>query len=65
MTYSSSHQQLKSDIPVYMVKINTTAFSLKKPSLIEKTQQEYLPKYWDKLHMDQKRIGPSCEDRLS
>jgi len=32
---------------------------------MQRAKDEYLPKYWEKLHMDQKKIGPSCEDRLT
>jgi hypothetical protein len=50
---------------MYRVKINTSAFQYNKPPLLQKIQDEYLPRYWELMHMDQKRVGPSCEDRLS
>jgi len=56
---------LSNEVPVYRIKINTSAFQYSKPPLLHKIQQEYLPKYWEIMHMDQKRVGPSCEDRLS
>lgn len=52
-------------VPAYLVKINTSCFGSRQPFLKEKTQKQYLPQYWEKCRMDQKRINPSCEDRLS
>lgn len=52
-------------VPAYSVKINTSCFGCRQPFLKEKTQKQYLPQYWEKCRMDQKRINPSCEDRLS
>jgi hypothetical protein len=47
------------------VTINTSAFQYKKPALKERTQEKYLPVYWQRCRMDQKKITPSREDRLS
>lgn len=52
-------------MPAYSVKIKTSCFGARQPFLKEKTQKEYLRQYWQKCRMDQKRISPSCEDRLS
>lgn len=48
-----------------MIKINTRAFRSKGYSMFQRTKEEYLPKYWEKMRMDQKRISPSGEDRLT
>lgn len=34
------------EVPAYKVKINISAFQYKKPALMQKIQEEYLPKYW-------------------
>lgn len=65
MSNSSQHCKLAAPVPAYLIKINTSAFHYKKPSLLQRTREEHLPRYWAKLGMDQKVIGPSCEDRLS
>jgi hypothetical protein len=62
---AQNNPSLLKQVPAYRVKINTSAFQYKKPALLQKIQDEYLPKYWELMHMDQKQVGPSCEDRLS
>lgn len=49
----------------FRVTINTTSFNHQKNPLKERTQKQYLPKYWKKCRMDQKKISESREDRLS
>ena len=62
---SSLTNPLSEPLPAYLVKINSTAFHPKKCNLMQRTKLEVIPKYWRQLQMDQKRISPSCEDRLS
>jgi hypothetical protein len=49
----------------YRVTINTLSFGHSQSSAKEKAQKELIPHYWNKFHMDRKRIIPSREDRLS
>ena len=43
---SDGSKKMSGPIPVYMVNINTSAFKYKRTSLLEKTQEEYIPHYW-------------------
>lgn len=65
MTTINNNSTFAQRVQAYTVKINTTAFNFHQPCLKEKTQKEYLPIYWKKIGMDQKKVSPSCEDRLS
>ena len=62
---SSQSDTLQSPLPIYLIKVNTTAFNPKRCNILERTKERYLPYYWNQLHLDQKRISGSSEDRLS